>query len=97
MANEKDLNDQIIETIDEEGKVVRFELVDIIDFEDREYALMLPLDTEIEEEDDDEEKEVVVMRLVKDGDEFMFEAIEDDDEFEKIVEYVSALAEGEED
>ena len=44
MSDGKKEEKQLIETIDEEGKVVNFELFDIVDFEDQEYALLLPVD-----------------------------------------------------
>lgn len=80
-------NEQIIETIDENGEKVSFELLDIVTVDDVEYALLLP--TEVSEEDD--ENEVLVMRLKKDGEEFSFEAIEDDDEFEKVAQYIEEV------
>lgn len=83
--NAKSEEEQIIETIDENGNLVKFELFDIIEFEEQEYALLLPVGTE---EDNDE---VVLMRLSKDGEEYLFEAIEDDEEFEKVSEYVENL------
>lgn len=80
-------NEQIIETIDENGEKVSFELLDIVTVDDVEYALLLP--TDVSEEDD--ENEVLVMRLKKDGEEFSFEAIEDDDEFEKVAQYIEEV------
>lgn len=80
--------DQIIETLDENGNVVKFELFDIVEVDEKEYALLLPAD----EEDADE---VVLMRITKDGDEYLFETIEDDAEFEKVAEYVENMDEEE--
>lgn len=77
---------QIIETIDENGEVVNFELFDIVEVEDKEYALLLPADSE---EDNDE---VILMRLTKEGEDYLFEAIEDDAEFDKVSEYIENLA-----
>lgn len=76
--------DQIIETVDENGNVVKFELFDIVEVDEKEYALLLP----VEEEEGDE---VVLMRLRKDGDEYLFETIDDDDEFEKVADYVENM------
>lgn len=76
--------DQIIETVDENGNVVKFELFDIVEVDEKEYALLLPAD----EEDADE---VVLMRISKDGEEYLFETIEDDAEFEKVAEYVENM------
>lgn len=83
MANEEEK--QLIETIDEDGNVVNFELFDIIEFEKKEYALLLPADS------NDDNDEVVLMRLSKDGEDYLFEAIEDDEEFNKVSEYIENL------
>ena len=84
MANE---NDNIIETFDDEGNKVTFELIDIVTVDDVEYALLLPSETT----EEDDENEVLVMRLKKDGEEFTFEAIEDDEEFEKVAQYIEEV------
>ncbi|HNW25964.1 MAG TPA: DUF1292 domain-containing protein [Candidatus Gastranaerophilaceae bacterium] len=75
----------IIETIDEEGKIIKFELFDIVEFEDKEYALLLPAQNP---KDDDE---VVLMRLKQDGEDYLFEAIESDEEFDKVAEFIESL------
>jgi len=80
-------DEQIIETFDEEGNKVSFELLDIVVVDDIEYALLLPMD----KEQDEEEPEVLVMRLKKDGEEYTFETIEDDEEFNKIAEYIEEV------
>ena len=82
----KEEEKQLIETVDEEGKVVNFELFDIVEFEEKEYALLIPVMDG--EEAVSEENEVVLMRLTKDGEDYLFEAIEDDEEFEKVSEYI---------
>lgn len=92
MAKPEDMEDQLIETIDEDGNVVKFELIDIVEFEDKEYGLLLP-----HEEKQDEEKEVVLMRLTKDGEEYIFEMIESDDEFNRVVEFIESLDDSNED
>lgn len=89
MTKSEDMNDQIIETVDEDGNVVKFELIDIVEVDEIEYGLLLPIDDENAKAD--EEGEVVLMRLKKEGDEFLFEAIEDDDEFEKVVEFIQEI------
>lgn len=81
--------DQIIETVDENGNVVKFELYDIVEVDEKEYALLLPAD----EEDADE---VVLMKITKDGEEYLFETIDDDDEFERVAEYVENMEDDEE-
>ena len=83
----KNENEELIETVDEEGNKVTFELLDVVTVEDVEYALLLPNDVK----DDEEEGEILVMRLKKDGEEYSFEAIEDDEEFNKVAEYIEEL------
>ena len=86
MADEE----QIIETIDENGNVIKFELFDIVEVDEQEYALLLP----VEEEEGDE---VVLMKLTKDGEEYLFETIDDDEEFEKVAAYVESMEDEDED
>lgn len=91
MTNENEIENnekqQIIETFDEEGNKVSFELLDIVSVEDVEYALLLPIDNSIALE----EREVLVMRMKKEGDDFSFEVIEDDDEFNRIAQYIEEI------
>jgi len=90
MSKEEKIEEkQLIETVDEEGNIVNFELFDIIEFEEQEYALLLPAESE---NDDDE---VVLMRLTKDGEEYLFEAIDDDAEFDKVSDYIENLVDEE--
>lgn len=76
--------DQIIETLDENGNLVKFELYDIVEVDEKEYALLLPVE-------DEENDEIVLMKLTKDGDEYLFETIDDDAEFDKVAEYVESI------
>lgn len=85
MSKGKTDEKQLIETVDESGNTVKFELFDIVEFENKEYALLWP---EEREEDDDE---VVLMRLIKEGEDYVFEAIDDDAEFEKVSQYIENL------
>ncbi|MCI5888375.1 MAG: DUF1292 domain-containing protein [Brachyspira sp.] len=89
MAKDKD---QLIETVDENGNIITFELFDIVEVDEREYALLLPTDAQEGDED-----ELVLMRLTKDGEDYLFETIDDDDEFNRVAEYVENLAEEDDD
>ncbi len=86
MAKETEEENQIIETETEDGEKVQFELFDIIEFEEKEYALLIPVDDE-----SSEESELVLMRLTKEGEEYVFETIEDDNEFERVSEYIESI------
>ena len=81
---------QLIETTDENGNVINFELYDIVEVEEQEYALLIPADSETKEEE-----EVVLMRLSQEGDDYIFESIDDDAEFDKVAEYIESMDEEE--
>ena len=83
---------QLIETVDEDGNVINFELYDIVEVEGKEYALLLPAEAE---EENSEDGEIVIMRLTKDGEDYLFETIEDDEEFDKVEAYIQSLEEDE--
>lgn len=78
--------DDIIETVDEEGNPISFKLFDVVEYEGKEYAMLLPLD---EEEGDD--PELVLMRLVTEGDDYILETIDSDEEFEAVSEYIESF------
>lgn len=81
--------DNIIETIDEDGEVIKFELFDVIEFEEKEYALLLPVGVEVDEDSD--ESEMVLMHLVKDDEDYSFETIDDEEEFERVSDYLESI------
>ena len=68
---------QVIKTIGDDGEEVSLKLLDIVTVNDFDYALLLPVDENLEEE----ECEVILMRLKQDASEYVFETIEDDEEF----------------
>ena len=81
---------RIIETVDENGNEIKFELFDIIVVDNQEYALL----TNPEEED---AENIVVMRLIQEDGGYYFETIEDDEEFEKVEAYIESLEDETED
>ena len=91
MENEEN---RIVETVDEEGNVISFELYDIIEVEEQEYALLLPIDDD--DDKDSDEGELVIMRLTQDGEEYIFETIDSDEEFDKVAEYIENMDEEDE-
>lgn len=83
-------NENIIETIDENGIPIKFQLFDVIEYKGQDYAMLLP----VEEEGEDTEPELVLMRLVSEGDEeYSFETIDDEDEFNEVAEYIATVEE----
>lgn len=75
---------QIIETVDDKGNIIKFELYDIVEIDEQEYALLLSAE-------DENDEELVLMRLMQDGDDYIFESIDDDAEFEKVATYVASM------
>ena len=78
--------EDIVTLVDEEGKSHDFQVVDVIEVEGKEYALLLPA-----ESDDPEQEEVLVLRIEEDR----FEMIEDEAEFQKVVKVLEELNEEE--
>ena len=66
-----------VELCDEEGNVTKCEVYDIVDFEGKTYAMLLPL-----EEDNEEDPELIVLEYLEEGDECYFQNIDDEEEFE---------------
>ncbi|MBR1461007.1 DUF1292 domain-containing protein [bacterium] len=87
MAEEEN---NIIEITDDEGNTIKCELYDIIEFENNQYAVLIEAETE------EENPEMVLMRYTEEDGESYFETIEDDEEFEKVSEYIESLEEVEE-
>ena len=78
---------QYVEIFGEDGKLIKCEIYDVIDFEDKTYALLLPLT----EDENDENSEVIVMEYIEEGEEGYFQNIDDDDEFKRVCEYIESL------
>lgn len=77
--------DNTIEIIDDDGTTIKCELYDIVEFDGKQYAVLEEKDSE------DEEPELVLMRYTEEGEESYFETIDDDDEFERVSEYIENL------
>jgi uncharacterized protein YrzB (UPF0473 family) len=90
-----DLNDgvNIIETTDEDGKVHIFERVEEIEVDGKPYALLVYQGNEDDEAPPEgHDEEIVVMRVSKDPDGTdVFEQIDDEAEFEKVLSYIESL------
>lgn len=87
----------IIETTDEDGTVHVFEKIQELEVEGQDYALLIYKGNEYKEDTpEDEDEEVVVMRLSYEDGQEVFEAIEDEEEFERVVTYIENMDEDEE-
>ena len=78
--------DNIIILNDEEGNEVKFEFLDLVELDDEEYVVLLP----VTEEGEEEEGEVVILKVEdtddEDSDEESYISIEDEDILNKVFE-----------
>lgn len=69
--------DNIVELTDEEGNVVKFEFLDVVKLEEKEYVILLPIE-EIEK------GEVVIFRIEGNDEEESYIGLEDEVEAEAV-------------
>lgn len=107
MSQNGHYNPDIITTTDEEGKIHLFEKVDELEIEGSRYALLIYQGSGDEEEEGDEaeataedknplegyDEEIVVMRVSVEDDCDVYEAIDNEEEFERVVQYIEQMEE----
>lgn len=76
----------IVEIMDEDGVATQCEVYDVVEFEGKSYALLLPLD-----EENEEDSELIVLEYIEEGDECYFQSIDDEEEFDKVCAYIQSL------
>ena len=78
--------DNIIILNDEDGNEVKFEFLDLVELDDEEYVVLLP----VTEEGEEEEGEVVILKVEdnddEDSDEESYVSIDDEDTLNKVFE-----------
>lgn len=78
--------DNIVVLNDEEGNEVKFEFLDIVELDDEEYVVLLP----ITEEGEEEEGEVVILKVEDtddaDSEEESYVSVEDEDILNRVFE-----------
>lgn len=78
--------DNIIILNDENGNEVKFEFLDLIELDDEEYVVLLPM----AEEGEEDEGEVVILKVEdnddEDSDEESYVSVEDEDTLNKVFE-----------
>lgn len=78
--------DNIVILNDEEGNEVKFEFLDLIELDDEEYVVLLPM----AEDGEEEEGEVVILKVEdnddENSDEESYVSIEDEDVLNKVFE-----------
>ena len=77
--------DNIVILNDEDGNEVRFEFLDLVELEDEEYVVLLP----IAEEGEEEEGEVVILKVEdtdEESDEESYVSVDDEDTLNRVFE-----------
>lgn len=78
--------DNIVILNDEEGNEVKFEFLDLVELDDEEYVVLLP----VTEEGEEEEGEVVILKVEdtddEDAEEESYVSIEDEEILNKVFE-----------
>ena len=80
---EEELDNILTLTDEETGEEKDFELYARCTIDDKLYFALVPVD--------DEGDEYVILRATVDGDDMVFETIDDDDEFDKVEDYFNDL------
>lgn len=81
--------DEVLTLTDEEGNEHEFSVIDIIEMDGSEYAILLPL-----EGGEDDQDEAIILRIDSDddGNEVLVD-IEDDEEWEKVADSWASMVE----
>ncbi len=92
MANENDMEmDNIVELLDEDDNVVRFEHIITLEHEGEKYALLSPVD----DLEDVEEGDVVIMRIEEGDEQDAYVGIEDEELLEAVFQKYLRIVEEE--
>lgn len=102
MSSQPDQDEQasVITLEGDDGHSYSCQILQIFEFEGKEYALLLNLGeagSDEEEADAENEGSIVVMRLTERDEQSIFQTIESEEEFEKVINYVEELVKQAED
>ena len=89
LNEELDLEEEVIELVDDEGKVIKFKLLDVTEYKGEKYTLLLAAEPNEEIAED----EVVIFRLNEE--EEVLEPIEDEKLLEEVFEFYQQEVEAE--
>ena len=78
--NEEELEEGLVELIDEDNNEHTFQVLERIELNGQEYAILVPWD------EDDDDSAIPLKIVIEDGEELLYD-IDDDDEWEAIVEF----------
>ena len=81
-------DDSIITLTDDEGTEVDFLLLDVVEYDEKDYLVLLPL-----EDEEDEEDNVLILQAVRNGEEESYVGVEDEDVLNAVFELFTAQLE----
>ena len=74
-------DDELIELVDDDGNIIKFKLLDVTEYKNQKYTLLLPA----EENDEVEEDEVLIFRYNEKDQ--LLETIEDEDLLQEVFDF----------
>ena len=87
--NDGELEDGLVVLIDEENHEHTFQVLARVELKGQEYAILVPWD------EDDDDSAIPLKIVIEDGEELLYD-IDDDEEWEAIVEYWNSYVDEEE-
>ncbi len=81
-------DDSIITLTDDEGTEVDFLLLDVVEYDARDFLVLLPL-----EDEEDEEDNVLILEAVHEGDEETYVCVEDENVLDTVFQLFTAQLE----
>lgn len=85
----------IITVTDEEGNEFELELLDDIEFEGKDYSVLVPSNIEEMDVNDPDYGLIILRRIEEDGEE-VYVSVDDEEELDRVYDYYMELADAEE-
>lgn len=90
----EEFGSDIITVTDEEGNEFELELLDDIEFEGKEYSVLVPANIEEMDVNDPDYGLIILARVIENGEE-VFVSVDDDAELDRVYDYYMELADAE--
>lgn len=90
LLENEELEEGLVVLVDEDGHEHTLQVLERVELNDQEYAILVPWD------EDDEDSAIPFKIVVEDGEELLYD-IEDDDEWDAIVEFWNHYVDEQED
>ena len=81
-------DDSIVTLTDDEGNELDFLLLDVVEYNGNDYLVLLPM-----EDEEDEEDNVLILKAERNGEEEVFNGIDDENEVNAVFELFTAQLE----